>query len=86
MGRPPDSLRIEVAYEVRRGDPFNKYSPLDFDLSANSLRVSVEGARVREQGPNWLEIAVFADTFTVRVQGFDPRRDVRVRAFEPVES
>ena len=86
VGRPPGSLRIEVAYEVRRGDPFNKYSPLDFDLSANSLRVTVEGAKLREHGPNWLEIAVFADTFTVRVQGFDPRRDVRVRAFEPVES
>ena len=86
VGRPPEALCVEVAYEVRRGDPFARYSPLDFDLSAAPLRVTAEGARINRAEANRLDVVILTDDFRLRVQGFDPRRDVRVRAFAPFGS
>ena len=81
-GSPPADLEIEVAYEVRRGDPFRKYARLDFNLSQAPFEVLTKGAQIHLQEWNRLRVAVTAPEFTVMVQGFDPRRDVRVRVVE----
>ena len=31
--RIPKEIDIEVAYDVRQGNPFSRYSPLDFELN-----------------------------------------------------
>jgi hypothetical protein len=85
-GASPVSLEIEVAYEVRRGDPFRKYSPLDFDLARAPFEVLTKGAHVQSQAGNRLQVIVAAPEFTVLVQGFDPHRDVRVRVVVPLSA
>ena len=34
----PKSIRVRVAYDVLGANPFNKHSPLDFDLSGGVLQ------------------------------------------------
>jgi hypothetical protein len=74
------SLRGEVAYRVRAGNPFRKHSPFDFDLmSENDITIDAEGARLRSTSVNAFELVPSAAKFQVSMKGFDPRRDLVVR-------
>ena len=76
----PRQMIVRVAYEVRRGNPFKMYQSLDFELDRPPISISVEGARLLRNHGNELAIAIDVAGFRVTVQGFDARRDVRVRA------
>ncbi len=71
------ALSIRVAYQVRRGNPFKKYHPADFDLSQR-IKTQLKGATVLEKKENRLRIKIDSQDFRIEVTGFDPKRDLRV--------
>jgi hypothetical protein len=74
---PPGVLLIRAAYHVRRGNPFKKYHPADFDFSQR-MKTQLEGARVLDKKENKLRVSINNRDFRIEVTGFDPKRDVRV--------
>jgi hypothetical protein len=75
----PHFITVWVAYEVRGGNPFKKYTPLDFDLSQKPIQIEVHGARLLLCKENTIQIEVVRGDFRLTVIGFDTRRDIRVR-------
>jgi hypothetical protein len=73
----PKALLIRAAYHVRRGDPFKKYHPADFDFSQR-MKTHFKGARTVEKKENTLRVKIDNREFRIEVTGFDPKRDVRV--------
>lgn len=74
---PPKAILIRAAYHVRRGNPFKKYHPADFDFS-QSMKMQLTGATVLEKKTNMLRVKIDSSDFRIEVTGFDPKRDVRV--------
>jgi hypothetical protein len=74
----PIIIRIRVAYDVMRGNPFKKHNPVDFDFGKKGLEIQSLGAVVTSDGANALRIEVKNVRFVVNVQGFDPNRDLIV--------
>jgi hypothetical protein len=79
-GRTPRPQRVEVrvAYEPSRGDPLKRYDPADFDLQ--KLKPILMGAAEVECAANRMVFAPTQDNFRLEVNGFDPNRDLFVRA------
>ena len=75
----PRFITIWVAYEVRSGNPFKKYTSLDFDVSQEPIQVKAEGVKLMLCKENTLQIEVIRSDFRVTVTGFDTHRDLRVR-------
>jgi hypothetical protein len=74
----PRHLEVLTAYDVLRGNPFQRYSPLDFRMD-QSIAVQARGARVVARQENRLEIELEASEFEVLVTRFDEHRDLRVK-------
>lgn len=78
----PQTIRIEMAYDVSSGNPFKKYTPLDFKLgSRNGIEIKLTketGKLVRVQ-ENILRIEVDKLPFKLKVTGFDDNRDLKVK-------
>ncbi|CAG1008916.1 hypothetical protein ANRL4_03955 [Anaerolineae bacterium] len=70
------TLHLRFAYEVVRGNPFQKYSPLDFSFDDLGMRIESENVEVAGQSANLLTVHVLGVPFRVRVTGFDGLRDV----------
>jgi len=79
----PRRLEVLVAYDVLRGNPFQRYSPLDFCMG-RSIKVQPRGARVLSCHDNRLELEIEDSRFDVAVTGFDENRDLRVKV-RPLE-
>jgi hypothetical protein len=75
----PRYINIWIAYEVRSGNPFKKYTPLDFDLNKPPLKIQVQGANLLLNKDNIIQIEVQKGNFKLTVTGFDRHRDLRVR-------
>ena len=83
----PQRARLQVAYDVLRGNPLNHYNRNDFRLRGiDALPVTIEGGSEepapQNSQPSDNELYVRIDDpqkFSVSVQGFDPNRDVYVR-------
>jgi hypothetical protein len=75
----PRYINIWIAYEVRSGNPFKKYTPLDFDLNKPPLKIQVQGANLLLNKENIIQIEVQKGNFKLTVTGFDRHRDLRVR-------
>lgn len=73
-------IRLEVAYETRRGNPFRLYQPFDFDLSDTSIRVDAKSVDIRECSGNRILLVPLQEDYSVAVSGFDERRNLKVRA------
>lgn len=76
----PFELRVRVAYDVARGDPLGRFSPYDFDFQKKEIHVEAEGANVQVVSANELRVEAVAEGFNVVVSGFDPERDLFLRA------
>jgi hypothetical protein len=75
------AVEIDVAYAVRRGNPFSKWRPLDFELSDPAISISVDGGTVRAAEGNHLVIDVHEpETLRAEVIGFDNNRALRINA------
>lgn len=72
----PLTIRVKVAYDVLRGNPFSKHDPLDFDFSTKELEIKCTGASASSLSPNILVIKASGRDFEVSVTGFDARRDL----------
>lgn len=79
VARGRSSFSVEVAYEVRKGNPFKKYLPFDFKLDEAPIRVEAERVSISKIDNNKLMLTAESTDFEVEVTGFDERRDLRVR-------
>jgi hypothetical protein len=77
----PPFAGVRVAYEVRRGNPFSLYQPLDFEMNRLPIEVAAHGAEVVRLLANLTVLRIQHPDFWLTVKGFDPRRDVRVKVF-----
>lgn len=75
----PKEIDIEVAYDVRQGNPFNRYSHFDFELNKPPIRVSAKGIKASISKPNMIHIVLEERGFQLLVTGFDPNRDLKIR-------
>ena len=75
----PKEINLEVAYDVREGNPFKKYRTFDFELNKPPIRVSFGGIKATILKPNVLNLVLEKRDFELLVTGFDPNRDLRVR-------
>lgn len=80
----PKHVAVQVAYDVRRGNPFTQYQPLDFALDEPPIEVDAGATSIALQTRNVLVLAVEDAPFDVTVKGFDRHRDIRVKVL-PVE-
>jgi hypothetical protein len=76
----PKSIRVRVAYDVLGANPFNRHSPLDFDLSGDDIKVETSNISVRAAEANVLELSVSSPEFLLEASGFDLNRDLVVDA------
>jgi hypothetical protein len=80
--RFPQSIRIEVAYDVVTGNPFKKYSPLDFKLGKNSgikLGMTNDAAKMTSSKENVIRLEVQKIPFKFNASGFDVNRDLKIK-------
>lgn len=77
--RMPRFVAVAAAYEVRRGNPFAQYQPLDFRMDGPHIAAEVAGAAIVQLAANRIVLRIDEPAFQLTVRGFDPRRDVRVR-------
>jgi hypothetical protein len=78
----PYIINIEVAYDVATGNPFKKYSPLDFKLGKNgniTVQLTPNSGKVLGARDNTLKIEVSEFPFMLRAIGFDDNRDLKVK-------
>jgi hypothetical protein len=77
--RIPKEIDIEVAYDVRQGNPFRRYSPLDFELDKPPIRVGGKSLKASISKANVLHVVLEERNFQLSVTGFDPKRDLKIR-------
>ena len=75
----PPLITIWVAYEVRSGNPFKKFTALDFDLSRPPIDIQGRGLEVTFCQGNIMQIRIRTPQFRLAVTGFDMHRDLRIR-------
>ncbi len=61
-------------------NPFNKHSPLDFDLSGDDIKVETTNISVKASKANVLELSVGSPEFLLEASGFDVNRDLVIDA------
>jgi hypothetical protein len=71
-------VTVQFAYEVRAGNPFQKYSPFDFDLANQDMQIESDGLKIIEYRENILRFEVLDEGFIAQVTGFDGLRDIVV--------
>lgn len=77
---PGRGFAVEVAYDVRSGDPLRKYDVADFRLS--QLQRSLPGLVVKRIEANSMVVAPTSGDFRLEVKGFDEHRDLFVKVRE----
>ena len=71
---------IEMAYDVRRGNPLKRYHVGDFRLDNVPIRCTHKGIEILEASKNRITFCITSpEDFHVTVAGFDPNRQVYVR-------
>jgi hypothetical protein len=80
----PDRLHVSAAYDLLSGNPFSQYEPLDFDFNEQRFKIATGAdSEVRVTSSNSVDIEIAGPDFETSVVGFDPLRDLIVRAYEP---
>lgn len=74
-----DQVLVELAYDVRRGNPLDKWKQTDFTVE--QLDVATRGGTIVRRSGNQLAVVVTDPSdFEVRADGFDVNRDLFVHA------
>lgn len=77
----PCEISVQLAYDVSQGNPFRLYSEADFDLGdEDGMQIEASGGVTVEAAKNELKCKISTGTFTVKITGFDEKRDLIVRA------
>lgn len=79
QGDRPTCVAVWVAYDVRRGNPFRQYLPLDFDLGTTPIEIKGRNVTVTACQGNQLVLRSERPDFELTVRGFDQHRDLRVK-------
>ena len=74
----PMPLRLRIAYDVRRGNPYKRWVAADFDLARDKERLQITGGDILSAAGNRLEINATSPDWRLRLRGFDPDRDLIV--------
>ena len=80
--RFPQNIKLEVAYDVASGNPYKKYSPLDFKLGKNSgitLSMSKDSGKLISSKENIIKLEVTKLPFKFNAAGFDVNRDLKIK-------
>lgn len=72
-------LVVSVAYDVVKGDPFLRHSPVDFDLSKSDIGIELDAVRITGATPSTVCLVADGGEFRVELTGFDPNRDLAVK-------
>jgi hypothetical protein len=73
-------VKVRVAYETSKGDPFKSYRPHDFRLETSDFDCKLVGCNEVERKNNTLSIEVVEpEKFAAQVRGFDANRDLIVK-------
>lgn len=73
----PESVLLELAYDVISGNPINFYEESDFDVSRTPIEIESKGIRIIEKVGNKIRFEVENnDDFELTVIGFDKKRDL----------
>ncbi|OPY04602.1 MAG: hypothetical protein A4E67_02320 [Syntrophaceae bacterium PtaB.Bin038] len=75
----PRVIDLEMAYDVRQGNPFRLYRPYDFDLGKPPIRIEGVALTWRVTQPNGLKVTTEQPDFQLTVTGFDGNRDLKIR-------
>jgi len=75
----PELITIWVAYDVRSGNPFKKYTPLDFELDKAPVAIEARGLEITACQRNVIQIRVKSLDFQLVVTGFGTHRDLRIK-------
>lgn len=76
----PFEVGVRVAYDIRKGNPLKKYHEADFQLGKQPIRFEEHGVKVTAVDQNRMVVAITSTDFRLDVVGFDPDRDIYVRA------
>ena len=74
----PIRVRLRLAYDVRRGNPYKRWNVADFDLGKDSEYISQTGGTLLNAAGNRLEIQAMSPDWKLQLKGFDPDRDLIV--------
>jgi len=74
------TLVLCLAYDIRRGDPLRHWQPEDFRLDTGDFHIRHEGLSNIHLAPNVMTARIDRPDFRVDIEGFEPRRDVYVKA------
>ncbi len=78
----PHRFTVKFAYMIPGGNPFNKWSPLDFELDRKDIKIDYEGGDIfyknSSEKENKIAFTVTGNDFKVSVTGFDINRDLAV--------
>jgi hypothetical protein len=67
-----------MAYDVRKGNPYKRWDPADFDLTKDGNQISHSGGEMLQVSGNKLEIVATSPEWKLQLGGFDPERDLIV--------
>jgi len=84
--RLPKVVTLEMAYDVRQGNPFKKYQPFDFALNKFPMLVRGKGLKASVLRPNALRLELENADFRLMVTGFDPNRDLKIKTATSLDS
>ena len=76
----PMPVRISLAYDIIRGLPFKKYSPYDFNVGEDPIIISESNLTISSKSENKIAFTIDKPDFHLAVSGFDPNRDLIIRA------
>lgn len=74
-----EALTIEAAYDVRKGNPFKKYRPFDFEFDREPITIKCKGLKITSEHENLLSAEVVEPDFELEAVGFDINRDLKIR-------
>ena len=74
----PTRVRIRLAYDVRRGNPYKRWNVADFDLKKDDKRITHFGENLLDATGNRLEVLATSPDWKLQLKGFDPDRDLIV--------
>jgi len=79
--KPPASIEVYVAYDVRKGNPLTKYDLSDFRLDQMPIKIKKpsRGLNLTRIHHNTIMADVTKDDFELLVTGFDRNRDLYVK-------
>ncbi len=76
----PLTIRVRCAYDVLTGNPFKRFSDLDFSFFGGNIQIAKRSANCWPNEPNEIDVRAEGPDFSVEVSGFDRNRDLIIEA------